>query len=92
MLAGFDSLAGLLSTLGFPNSESWSALAMKVSIDRSKCTGYANCVDAARDVFEMGPDDIAIVLVEETSDEEQVARVRSAARLCPVKAVLVDEA
>lgn len=63
---------------------------MKVYVDRSKCEGYVNCVDAAPTVFEMDEEDKAIVLIENPGPELYEA-VRKAARLCPVDAIIIEE-
>lgn len=63
---------------------------MKVYVDRGKCQGYGNCVDAAPDVFEMDESDTAVVLISEPGPE-QYEQVRRAARLCPVDAVIIEE-
>ena len=63
---------------------------LKVRIDLAKCTGYANCVEAAPDVFAMDDMDKAVVLLE-SPGEDRTDAVRRAARLCPVEAVVVEE-
>jgi ferredoxin len=63
---------------------------MKVNIDREKCCGFANCESFAEDVFELGPDKISRVLVDEVpADLED--DVRLAADNCPTEAVLIEE-
>lgn len=64
---------------------------MRVSIDKGKCSGYANCVVAAPDVFNV--DDVtgkAVVLVENPGPE-LTDDVEEAARVCPVEAVLLAD-
>ena len=61
----------------------------RIKIDRSLCTGYAECVGLAPQVFELGRDNISIVIDPEGGDEEQIL---DAARACPVDAItLIDE-
>jgi ferredoxin len=63
---------------------------MKVNIDREKCCGFAHCESFAEDVFELGPDKISRVLVDEVpADLED--DVRLAADNCPTEAVLIEE-
>jgi len=61
-----------------------------VRIDLARCTGYANCVEAAEEIFALDAEDRAVVLVEHPS-EAQWAAVRRAARLCPVDAVVIED-
>lgn len=61
----------------------------QIRIDRELCTGYAECVGIAPEVFELGQDDIVVVVDPEGSDDETVL---DAARACPVDAItLLDE-
>lgn len=63
---------------------------MKVSVDLSKCNGYANCVDQADDIFDLDDKGHAVVLVT-SPDKDRAAAVWQAARLCPVRAILVSD-
>ncbi|MFG1667678.1 ferredoxin [Streptomyces sp. Y7] len=63
---------------------------MKVSVDQRLCEGYVNCVDAAPAVFEMNDHDKASVLVEHPGADVADA-VKRAQRMCPVRAVIVEE-
>jgi ferredoxin len=61
----------------------------RITIDRSLCTGYAECVGLAPDVFRLGDDNVSSVVDPEASDDEAIL---DAARACPVDAItLVDE-
>ena len=61
----------------------------RIKIDRSLCTGYAECVGIAPEVFQLGKDNVSVVLDPEGADEELVL---DAARACPVDAItLIDE-
>ena len=61
---------------------------LRVQIDRSLCSGFGSCVDAAPELFRLGDDGIAVALVEE-SDE---AALLDAVRSCPMGAIaLLDE-
>ena len=58
----------------------------KIRIDRSLCTGYAECVGIAPEVFKLGDDNISVVTDVESADDETVL---DAARACPVDAITV---
>jgi ferredoxin len=61
----------------------------RIKIDRSLCTGYGECVGIAPAVFQLGDDNVSVVLDPEGSDDEAVL---DAARACPVDAIqLMDE-
>jgi ferredoxin len=62
---------------------------LRVAIDRSLCVGFAQCVDAAEEAFEVGDDDVV-----EFVSPEQVSRERliEACRTCPVEALKVFDA
>ena len=61
----------------------------RIKIDRSVCTGYAECVGIAPEVFLLGDDNVSIVVDPEGADDEAIL---DAARACPVDAItLVDE-
>ena len=56
-----------------------------VSIDRSLCNGYGVCEALAPDVFELGPDGLAVVRSGTSADEA----VREACDSCPMGAITV---
>jgi ferredoxin len=58
----------------------------RIKIDRTLCTGYAECVGIAPEVFKLGDDNISVVVDSEAADEETVL---DAARACPVDAITV---
>jgi ferredoxin len=57
--------------------------------DLSACQGYANCVIAAPDVYDID-DDGVVVLLRRTVPEEDRPRVEEAARSCPVSALTIE--
>ena len=59
--------------------------------DRGTCQGYANCVVAADDVYDID-DDGVVVLLQEQVDAGDRARVEAAARSCPVSALWLEDA
>lgn len=61
-----------------------------VRADLDTCLGYANCVVAADDYFDVD-DDGAVVLLRVDVPESDRARVEEAVRSCPVSALKVEE-
>ena len=61
----------------------------RITIDRSLCTGYGECVGLAPVVFQIGADHISVVVDPYGDDDEAIL---DAARACPVDAItLIDE-
>jgi ferredoxin len=64
-------------------------MAYRLKIDRGLCTGYAECVGIAPEVFALDQDNLCVVLDPEAADDEDVL---DAARVCPVDAItVIDE-
>lgn len=59
---------------------------MKVTLDRTLCNGYGNCVMEAPEVFDLDDEALGIVLQDEPP-AEQLERTEAAARTCPVQAI-----
>jgi ferredoxin len=60
----------------------------RIEIDRSLCSGFGSCVDAAPTLIELGADGIATARVDAADDTAAF----EAARACPMGAIaLVDE-
>ena len=57
--------------------------------DFEACQGYANCVDAAPDVYDIDDDGVVVLLKDEITDEER-PRIEEAARSCPVSALTIE--
>jgi ferredoxin len=61
----------------------------RIKINRGLCTGYAECVRLAPEVFQLGADNVSVVVDPDGGDEEMIL---DAARACPVDAItLFDE-
>ena len=61
----------------------------RIKINRSLCTGYAECVGLAPEVFQLGVDNVSVVVDPDGGNEEMIL---DAARACPVDAItLFDE-
>jgi ferredoxin len=64
-------------------------MSYRLKIDRGLCTGYAECVGIAPEVFALGADSVCVVVDPEGADDETLL---DAARACPVDAItVVDE-
>ncbi|GAA4738280.1 hypothetical protein GCM10023350_23050 [Nocardioides endophyticus] len=61
---------------------------MKISLDRSLCNGYGNCVIEAPELFDLDESGIGVVLQEEP-DDSMLTLAEAAARICPVIAITV---
>lgn len=61
---------------------------MKITIDRTKCDGYAKCVQAAPKVFKLNAKMIAEVIDPKGDTDEKILLT---AKICPTKAIILDE-
>jgi ferredoxin len=61
---------------------------MKITIDRTKCDGYAKCVAAAPKVFRLDAKMIAEVIDPKAEAEDKIVLT---AKLCPTKAIILEE-
>ena len=61
---------------------------MKITIDRTKCDGYAKCVQAAPKVFRLDSKMIAEVIDARAESDETIMLT---AKLCPTKAIILEE-
>ena len=61
---------------------------MKITIDRTKCEGYAKCVQASPKVFKLDAKMIAEVIDPNADTDEKLTLV---AKLCPTKAIILEE-
>ncbi len=62
-----------------------------VKVNLRICEGFANCVVAAPDLFDLDEDDKVIILEGELDGGER-ARVEEAIRTCPVSALTIADA
>jgi len=65
-------------------------VALRVSVDRSRCLGSGNCLTWASVVFDQSVDDFLVVVLDETPPAERREAVEQAARFCPGQAIRVD--
>jgi ferredoxin len=61
---------------------------MKISVDRTKCEGYAKCIQAAPKAFKLDAKMIAEVIDPKGDADEKILL---AAKICPTKAITVEE-
>jgi ferredoxin len=61
-----------------------------VTIDRSKCQGYGNCVMAAPGIFDLDESDKAVLLVDRLA-EESLVEIKQAVRECPTAALALED-
>ncbi|SFO28427.1 Ferredoxin [Pseudonocardia ammonioxydans] len=64
---------------------------LNVGADYDKCEGYANCILAAPDVFDVNDDGVVVVLRDAVEESER-ERVGESVRACPVSALKLDPA
>jgi ferredoxin len=61
---------------------------MKVTVDRTKCEGYAKCIQATPKVFRLDATMIAEVIDPKGDTDEKILL---AAKICPTKAISLEE-
>lgn len=61
-----------------------------VKADFEACQGYANCVMAAPEVYDIDDEGTVVLLKEEISEEER-AKVDEAVNSCPVSALSIED-
>lgn len=68
-----------------------AALPYRVGVDADLCQGHAVCVGEAPEVFEIDRDENRVTLRTATPDPALRARVESAVRHCPTRALSIEE-
>ena len=61
---------------------------MKITIDRTKCEGYAKCIQASPKVYKLDAKMIAEVIDAKADIDEKILL---AAKICPTKAIILEE-
>ncbi|HJU60809.1 MAG TPA: ferredoxin [Candidatus Binatia bacterium] len=61
---------------------------MKITVDRTKCEGYAKCIQATPKVFKLDAKMIAEVIDPNGDSDEKIVL---AAKICPTKAINLEE-
>ncbi|NDL60366.1 ferredoxin [Phytoactinopolyspora sp. XMNu-373] len=63
---------------------------MKVIVDLQACQGYACCMMEAPAVFDLDESAGKAIVLEETPSDELRTQVEAAARVCPARAITVE--
>jgi ferredoxin len=61
---------------------------MKITVDRTKCEGYAKCLQVTPKVFKLDAKMIAEVIDPKGDSDDKIL---FAAKLCPTKAISLEE-
>jgi ferredoxin len=61
---------------------------MKITVDRTKCEGYAKCIQATPKVFKLDKTMIAEVIDPKGDSDDKILL---AAKICPTKAISLEE-
>jgi ferredoxin len=64
---------------------------MRVKVDVDLCIGAGQCVRAAAKVFDQDDETGLVVLLDENPPESLRDAVKNAERLCPARAIVVEE-
>ena len=66
---------------------------MRVKVDLNKCEGHGRCYSYSPDVFDEGEDRKTKLLVENIPDDDfdLQSEARTAANMCPVGAIDIEE-
>jgi ferredoxin len=59
---------------------------VRITIEPTRCEGFANCVNAAPDIFDLD-DNGHVVLKNDTVDDSRLDAVRRAVYDCPVNVI-----
>lgn len=65
-------------------------MAIKVVVDRTKCSSIGICESIAPDIFEVGADGVLQILLEEIPGDRR-AEVEQACADCPTQALSIQE-
>lgn len=65
-------------------------MTVKTHVDHNRCRGYGICTELAPAVFTFGDDGHAVAEDRDLSPAE-IEAVRHAARMCPERAIIMDE-
>lgn len=58
--------------------------------DFAVCQGYANCVDAAPDVYDVDDNGVVVLLKDRIADQVR-PRIEEAVRSCPMSALSIED-
>jgi ferredoxin len=63
---------------------------VKISVDRGLCEAHAVCMSIDPEIFEVGDDDLLVILQEEPSQEKR-ANLEQAVMRCPRQALSLQD-
>lgn len=63
---------------------------IRIAADIDRCEGYANCVVAASDVYDID-DDGNVIILRSTVDDSERGKVAEAVRSCPAAAIWIED-
>jgi ferredoxin len=63
---------------------------VRVTVDLTRCNGYANCLMEAPEVFELDDETGLAVVLQEEPAEEKRGEVEAAMRACPMRAIALE--
>lgn len=66
-------------------------MSYRVVLDLDRCQGYANCVVAAPDIFDIDETAGTAILLQETPDEALLPGIEDAVRQCPTEAISLEQ-
>ncbi|HZQ78521.1 MAG TPA: ferredoxin [Acidimicrobiia bacterium] len=64
---------------------------MRITVKVERCCGAGQCVLSAPDVFDQNDDDGRVVVLVAEPAADRHADVRQAVKLCPARAIVLDE-
>ncbi len=64
---------------------------MRVKVDRDLCQGHGVCAEEAPEAFEVDEDSNQVRLLQETPADALRAKVRTAVKYCPTRALSIEE-
>lgn len=65
---------------------------MRITIDESRCIASGNCLLNAPQIFSQRESDGTAIAVNEKPAPDQQALAREVADMCPVSAIIIDDA
>jgi ferredoxin len=71
-----------------PDDDARDASGLRITIDRTLCVGFGDCVDAAPEAFALAEDGIVVFVAPEQVTREQLI---AACACCPVDALTVHD-
>lgn len=66
-------------------------MGIKMTFDRTKCQGYANCIIEAPEIWDFDEDEDVAVLRQEFPGEELREKAEASVRGCPAHAISIEK-